>query len=161
VYELVLHVHRACLEAARPGASIRGLHDLSVRLLCEGIHDLHLLPGTGLEQLRAGAYRRLYRHSVGHYLGMDTHDTGSLGHERALEAGVVITIEPGLYVPDEPAFGAFRGVGVRIEDDVLVTPAGAEVLSCDAPVEAGEVERLVRGGGGAAAAEQRLACHVA
>jgi Xaa-Pro aminopeptidase len=157
-YELVLHVHRACLQAVRPGASIRRLHELSVRLLCEGIHDLRLMPGLSLEQLYGGAYRRLYWHSVGHYLGMDTHDTGSLGHDRTLEASAVITIEPGLYVPDEPAFGPFRGIGVRIEDDVLVTQAGAELLSCDVPVEAREVEALVQGGG---AGQQRLAYHAA
>ena len=114
LYELVLAVHQACLQAARPGTSIRRLHDLSVHLMCDGIHQLRLLPGASREALAAGGYRPLYWHSVGHYLGLDTHDCGSLGHERLLEARAVITIEPGLYVPDLPAFGAIARLGVRI-----------------------------------------------
>jgi Xaa-Pro aminopeptidase len=159
VYELVLEVHQACLQAARPGTSIRKLHDLSVRLLCDGIHSLGIIPQASLEQLAAGLYRKLYWHSVGHFLGLDTHDTATVGHDRTLEASAVITIEPGLYIPNDARFGAFRGIGVRIEDDVLVTSGGAEVLSCDAPVEVADVEHLVRGG--RAGAEQQLAYNVA
>ena len=83
---------------------------------------------------------------AGHWLGMDTHDTCGITHDQPMQEGVVLTIEPGLYIPDDPeAFGPFAGLGMRIEDDVAVTLAGPEVLSAGVPVDAHEVERIVQG----------------
>ena len=83
---------------------------------------------------------------AGHWLGMDTHDTCGITHDQPMQEGVVLTIEPGLYIPGDPeAFGPFAGIGMRIEDDVAVTLAGPEVLSAGVPVDAHEVERIVQG----------------
>ena len=83
---------------------------------------------------------------MGHYLGLDTHDTASIGHDRPLQPDTVITIEPGLYIPNSPQFGQLAGLGVRLEDDVLVLPEGCEVMSHAAPVAAAGLEALVSSG---------------
>ena len=83
---------------------------------------------------------------AGHWLGMDTHDTCGITHDQPMQEGVVLTIEPGLYIPDDPdAFGPYAGIGVRIEDDVAVTRGRPEVLSAGVPVQASEIERIVQG----------------
>jgi hypothetical protein len=87
--------------------------------------------------------REFYCHSIGHYLGLDVHDTNTIGPHRALEPGVVLAIEPGLYIPPHPQFGRFAGIGVRLEDDVLVGRGAAEVLSSGVPVDPEAVEALV------------------
>ncbi|GAB4823335.1 hypothetical protein N2152v2_010381 [Parachlorella kessleri] len=146
VYDVVLDCHRRCLEVVQPGATLRQLHQLSVRLLCQGLRDLQVVASKSVDALaQTGSYRLFYPHSVGHWLGMDTHDTSSISHDRPLEPGVVLTIEPGLYIPDDEAYGSLRGVGVRIEDDVAVTgkDAGHEVLSREVPVDPKQVEALV------------------
>lgn len=84
-----------------------------------------------------------YWHSVGHWLGMDVHDTSLIGHSRELAEGHVITIEPGLYIPDEERYGRYRGIGVRIEDDVLLVQGGCEVLLAGVPTARDELERMV------------------
>ncbi|GIL85310.1 hypothetical protein Vretimale_10733 [Volvox reticuliferus] len=150
VYAIVLEAHQRCLAACRPGSSIRELHALCVDILSEGLRELRLLPGASLAEIRSSLYREFFWHSLGHYLGLDTHDTHLVGHDRRLSEGMVITIEPGLYIPDLPQYGALRGIGVRIEDDVLVTAAGCRVLSDQAPVAVREVEELA---GSAAAAQ--------
>ncbi|GIL55550.1 hypothetical protein Vafri_11107 [Volvox africanus] len=149
VYGIVLEAHQRCLAACGPGSSIRDLHSLCVDILSEGLKDLRLLPGVSLAEIRSSLYREFFWHSLGHYLGLDTHDTHLIGHDRRLTEGAVITVEPGLYIPDLPQYGTFRGIGVRIEDDVLVTAAGCRVLSDQAPVAIREVEELA---GSAAAA---------
>eukprot|EP00882_Tetradesmus_deserticola_P006395 GHRQ01006726.1.p1 GENE.GHRQ01006726.1~~GHRQ01006726.1.p1 ORF type:complete len:508 (+),score=199.91 GHRQ01006726.1:146-1669(+) len=143
VYNIVLEVRRRCLEAAVPGNTLGKVHQLSVQLLSEGLRDLGLLPRATLADFQKGLYRDFYCHSVGHYLGMDVHDTNTVGPHRTLEPGVVMAIEPGLYIPDHPQFGAYAGIGVRIEDDVLVTHSEAEVLSHAVPVDPDRVEALV------------------
>ncbi|KXZ55090.1 hypothetical protein GPECTOR_3g245 [Gonium pectorale] len=155
VYELVLEVHQRCLATCRPGSSIRELHALSCEMLSDGIRQLRLLPGASAEEIRRNGYREFFWHSLGHYLGMDTHDTSLVGYDRKLEAGNVITVEPGLYIPDLPQFGPYRGIGVRIEDDVLLTVQGCAVLSDQAPVAVSAVEELV-GSALAAGATPRL-----
>ncbi|KAI8476421.1 MAG: peptidase M24, structural domain-containing protein [Monoraphidium minutum] len=163
VYDVVLDARRRVLEAVRPGATLGRLHQLSVRLLSEGLQQLRVLPGLSADAIQAQHYREFYCHSIGHYLGLDVHDTNTVGSQIALEPSVVMAIEPGLYIPDHPRFGPFAGIGVRIEDDVLVTSQGAQVLSDNVPVEAADIEALVgaaleesssaaaaAGGGGAA-----------
>jgi len=143
-YEAVLAAHTACVAACKPGATIRDLHNLSVHHLSQAIKQLGLVcEDTSVEEVMHMHYRTFYWHSLGHYLGLDTHDTHMLGHDKPLGPGSVITIEPGLYIPDEPQYGHLRGIGVRIEDDVLVTQSGCEVLSKDVPVTVAEVEACV------------------
>eukprot|EP00887_Chlorella_sp_A99_P006650 scaffold3.g6650.t1 len=143
VYEAVREVHALCVSACRPGASLRELHHASVRALAEALAALGVSPGKTAGDYASSLYRRFYPHSVGHWLGMDTHDSAGVSHDRPLEPGVVLTIEPGLYIPDEEEFGHFRGIGVRIEDDVAITRGGHEVLSAGAPVDPGAIEALV------------------
>ena len=144
VYTTVLEAHRRLLSATRPGVTLRALHQASIQLLAEALADLGVVKGVSAEAIvREHTIREFYPHSVGHFLGMDVHDTASMSHDRPLEAGVVLTIEPGLYIPDREEFGALAGIGVRLEDDVAVTVDGAEVLSAGAPLDPGEVEALV------------------
>jgi intermediate cleaving peptidase 55 len=86
---------------------------------------------------------KLYPHHVGHYLGLDVHDTSSISRSKVLENGMCITIEPGLYIPDEDVYGEFRGIGIRIEDDVAVTSDGPLVLSVEAPKEICDIEAVM------------------
>lgn len=148
VYEVVLHTHRRCLEACRPGALLRTIHALSIRLVSEGIAQLGLLQHMGAQDVAMGPYRQFYPHSVGHWLGMDTHDVSSISHDTMLQPGVVLTVEPGLYIPDVPElYGRFAGIGVRLEDDVLITEKGAHrVLSGALPLEVDDVEHMVQQG---------------
>ncbi|KAK9822676.1 hypothetical protein WJX81_007251 [Elliptochloris bilobata] len=144
VYEVVRDTHRQCVAACQPGATLRQIHQLSVRLLCDGLAQLRVFPGLSPDTLAGGAYQTVYPHSVGHWLGLDTHDTAAVGYDRPLRPGVTLTVEPGLYLPpDSIRFGRFAGIGVRIEDDVVVSQAGPEVLSASVPADAEEVERLV------------------
>lgn len=144
VYNAVLNTHHKLLEEVQPGATLRQLHHKSIRLLSENLADLGVLNGTTADFLmNSQSYRTFYPHSVGHWLGMDTHDAATMSHNRPLEVGVVLTIEPGLYIPDREEFGALAGIGVRLEDDVAVTIDGAEVLSAAVPLEPKEIEALV------------------
>ncbi|KAG2448403.1 hypothetical protein HYH02_006295 [Chlamydomonas schloesseri] len=157
VYAVVLEAHQRCLAATRPGSSIRDLHHLCIDVLSEGIRDLGLRPGASLAEIRGSMYRDYFWHSLGHYLGLDTHDTHLVGHDRPLAPGMIITVEPGLYIPDDPRYGPLAGLGVRIEDDVAVTAAGCEVLSDQAPVAIAEVEELAGSAVEAAAAAEAAA----
>jgi Xaa-Pro aminopeptidase len=144
VYNAVLDTHQQLLESVRPGATLRQLHHTSIKLLSENLADLGVINGTTADYLKnSQSYRTFYPHSVGHWLGMDTHDAATMSHDHPLEEGVVLTIEPGLYIPDREEFGALAGIGVRLEDDVAVTVDGAEVLSAAVPLEPKEVEALV------------------
>jgi len=149
VYDAVLEVHRQCVDACRAGRTLRQIHALSVQLISQAIARLGLLGEADPQAIAAGRYRPLYCHSIGHWLGMDTHDTSSIPHDRPLQPGTVMAIEPGLYVPDEPAFGRYAGIGVRIEDVVAVQPGGGppEVMSRHVPTDPEEIEAIVRGGG--------------
>lgn len=145
VYDAVLEAHRRLLAAVRPGATLRALHSASIRLLAEALAGLGVPAlGTSAEALMSSqAFREFYPHSVGHWLGMDVHDVSTVSHDRPLEPGVVLTIEPGLYIPDREEFGPLAGIGVRLEDDVAVMAEGAEVLSAAAPLERSDVEAVV------------------
>ena len=149
LYEVVLEAQLAAIARVRPGNHWNDPHDAAVRVLTRGLVRLGLLKGRVPTLIREGAYRRFYMHRTGHWLGMDVHDVGDykLGEQwRILEPGMVMTVEPGLYVApgSKGVARKWQGIGIRIEDDVLVTANGAEVLSCDAPKDPEEIERLMQ-----------------
>ena len=148
IYMLVYEAQRAGFAAVKPGAPWSAFHDAASEVLAKGLEELGVLPGTAEESLApdAGFHRRWTVHSTGHMLGIDVHDCAQARresyHEGVLEEGMVLTVEPGLYIqPDDLLFPAeYRGIGVRIEDDLLVTATGAQVLSRALPSHPDEVE---------------------
>ncbi len=150
LYELVLQTEKACIAAVKPGATIDGIHALAVDLLTQGMVGLGLLTGDPAALVASGAYKRFYMHRTSHWLGLDVHDVGAYtvdGKPRPLQEGMLLTVEPGIYIPlvcdDVPA--EYRGIGIRIEDDVLVTAAGNKVLTSAVPKEVADVEALTAG----------------
>jgi Xaa-Pro aminopeptidase len=147
VYEVVLAAQEAALEVSRPGNTLEDVHTAALRRLVEGMIALGLLAGTTVDDaIQSGAYKTFYMHRTSHWLGLDVHDAGLYakdGKPRALEPGMVFTVEPGLYVPvrEEKAPAALRGIGVRIEDDVVVTDDGHENLTAAIPKRVDDVER--------------------
>jgi Xaa-Pro aminopeptidase len=188
IYDVVLRANQAGIAAARPGVRYEVIHDAARRVLTEGLVDLKLLPRNVADSLAMHHYREFYMHGTGHWLGMDVHDVGDYrtsGASRALEPGMVFTVEPGLYFDPEresvtftlreyseeeqwerryrmgmavarkleeeekakaqtvthPVPKEFRGIGIRIEDDVLVTAGGHENLTTGTPKTLDEVER--------------------
>ena len=191
IYDVVLRAQVAAIEAAAPGARYDAIHEAARRVLTEGLVDLKLLPRGVEDSLAMHHYREFYMHGTGHWLGMDVHDVGDYrlhGSSRALEPGMVFTVEPGLYIDPEresvsfslreyseeeqwerryrmgiaaakkleeeekaraqtvahPVPKAFRGIGVRIEDDILITAGGHENLTAGTPKTIDEVERTCR-----------------
>ena len=148
VYELVLEAQRAAIAAVRPGRAWNEPHDAAVRVLAQGMLDLKLLPGTLEEVLQKETYKRFYMHRTGHWLGLDVHDAGDYRREgrwRPLAPGMALTVEPGLYIrAAEDVPPALRDIGVRIEDDVVVTAQGCEVITAEAPKAIAEIEALMR-----------------
>ena len=147
LYGLCLAVQKEGIEAVKPGATIDGIHDLVVRRLTEGLVAMGLLKGSVDERIADKSFRKYYMHRTSHWLGMDVHDVGDYyvdGKSRPLEPGMVITVEPGLYVAadDEAAPKELRGVGIRIEDDVLVTETGHANLTEAVPKEIAEMEAV-------------------
>jgi Xaa-Pro aminopeptidase len=151
VYEIVLEANRAAIARVRPGNHWNEPHEAAVKVITQGLVRLGLLKGRLPALIRSGAYRRFFMHRTGHWLGLDVHDVGDykVGDEwRVLEPGMTLTIEPGIYLP-AGARGVprrFRNIGVRIEDDVLVTRSGAEVLSARAPKDPDQIEAVMARG---------------
>jgi Xaa-Pro aminopeptidase len=150
VYDIVLAAHAAAIACIAPGRSAADMDDAALGVLVQGMLDLGLLEGTRDEIIEKRDYRRYFPHRVSHWLGLEVHDAGDHAVGAAsvpLEAGMVLTVEPGLYVPahDASAPAHLRGIGVRLEDDVLVTGAGADVLTRALPLGVEEVEELAGG----------------
>jgi len=148
IYEIVLKAQDAAIAAVKPGAAWDEPHNASVKVITQGLVKLGLLKGTLAKLIKAEAYRDFYMHRVGHWLGMDVHDVGDYKIEdtwRLLEPGMVTTIEPGIYIaPDNKKVPAkWRGIGVRIEDDVVVTKTGNRVLSKGVPRTVKEIEQFM------------------
>ncbi len=145
IYDLVLAAQLAAIDRARVGRTMDDVHQVAVRVLTEGLVELGLIAGPVGDAIETERYRSFYMHRTGHYLGLDVHDVGRnsiLGKPRALEEGNVITVEPGLYIPanaDVPE--EYRGIGVRIEDDVAISVDGPIVLTAAAPKLRDDVER--------------------
>jgi Xaa-Pro aminopeptidase len=147
LYEVCLGAQKEGILAVAPGVRVDEIHDLTVRRLTEGFIALGLLKGSVDERIADKSYRKYYMHRTSHWLGMDVHDVGDYyvdGKSRPLVPGMVLTIEPGVYVAadDEAAPAEMRGVGIRIEDDVLVTEGGRENLTAAVPKEVAEVEAV-------------------
>jgi Xaa-Pro aminopeptidase len=144
VYELVLAAQLACLDAVRPGVPYHDYHEVAERVLAQGLIDLKLIEGPLDAALESGSYKRFYMHRAGHWLGMDVHDAGlyqEKGESVKLEPGMVLTVEPGLYIRAGDGVPAhFADIGVRIEDDVVVTADGIENLTGGTPKTVAEVE---------------------
>ena len=146
-YELVLSVEKACIAMVQPGSDIEAIHTRAVELLTRGMVELGLLQGEVPALIESSAYRRFYMHRTSHWLGMDVHDVGIYapeGKPRPLAPGMVLTVEPGLYVAPDAADvpPELRGLGIRVEDDVLVTQAGHEILTAAIPKEVDDLEAL-------------------
>jgi len=145
VYELVLEAHQRCIEQCVVGSTLKQIHRLSVELLSQAVSKLGIVDADARNIILQGFYRPYYPHSIGHWLGMDTHDVHHISSTQPLEPGVVMTIEPGLYLPRHmhniPPH--YRGIGIRLEDDVVVHATGPEVLSAESPLVPEHVEKLM------------------
>ncbi|QDU84715.1 Xaa-Pro aminopeptidase [Planctomycetes bacterium Pla163] len=146
LYEVVLASEKAAIEAVRPGATFDTVHRTALEVLCEGLVRIGVFQGTAQELIASGGYSRVFMHKTSHWLGIDVHDCGAYftadGASRPLEPGMVLTVEPGVYVAEDDDLidARWHGMGIRIEDDVLVTASGHEVLTADAPKEIDAVE---------------------
>jgi len=150
VYELVLAAQLTAIDQVKPGNHWNDPHEAAVRVLAEGLRELGLLTGSVDKILEKEEYQKFYMHRTGHWLGMDVHDVGDYKIDetwRLLEPGLVMTVEPGLYIGagEKGVDERWWNIGVRIEDDVLVTRNGCDVLSKDAPKDVGEIESLMQG----------------
>jgi Xaa-Pro aminopeptidase len=146
LYEAVLDTQIAAIEAVKPGATLEAIHEQVVASLTRRLVDLGILHGDPAALVEAGAFKPYYMHRTSHWLGMDVHDVGFYsieGAARPLEPGMVLTIEPGLYVAEDAAAPEeFRGIGVRIEDDIVVTATGYDNLTAKTPKSVADIERL-------------------
>lgn len=150
IYEWVLKSQKAGIACVRPGVKWHEVQLTIVRILTEGLVSLGLLSGSVESLIESQAYRKFYMHNSGHWLGIDVHDCGSYKINddwRPFEPGMVLTVEPGLYIHPEldDVDDKWRGIGVRIEDDILVTETGHLNLTADLPVDIEEIEALMRG----------------
>ncbi|TCB62281.1 Xaa-Pro aminopeptidase [Acinetobacter terrae] len=148
LYELILKAQLAAIDAVRIGNSYKEPHHVAVRIMVEGLVELGLMKGDIEEIIRTESFRQFYMHGTGHWLGMDVHDVGSYkidGEWRAYEEGMVVTVEPGLYIaPDDETVDAkWRGIGIRIEDDVVATENGPLVLTKDVVKTVEDIEALM------------------
>jgi len=156
IYDLVLKTQMSCVDMVRPGVRLEDLKTHSIEILTDGMVELGLLKGDPKKLIEEKKYMQFYMHNLGHFLGIDVHDAGRYyfnGESRPAEPGMVMTIEPGLYIsPDTSRIPEgfnkdipekYLGIGVRIEDDVLVTGNGSRVLTHKVPKDAGEIEALM------------------
>jgi len=148
IYDIVWRAQQAAIKKVQPGNHWDDPHRAAVRVITKGLLDLKLLKGSLATLIKDQAYREFYMHRTGHWLGLDVHDVGDYkvdGHWRDLEPGMVLTIEPGLYIPlgSKGVAKKWQGIGIRIEDDVVVTKDGCDVLSRDVPKAIDEIEALM------------------
>ena len=148
LYEIVLAAQYAAIEQVKPGNHWNDPHEAAIRVVTQGLIDAGILKGKLETLIKKEAYKDFYMHRTGHWLGMDVHDVGDYKVDdewRVLEPGMVITVEPGLYISadHEKVAKKWHNIGIRIEDDVLVTKEGYEVLSKDVPKEPDEIEAIM------------------
>jgi Xaa-Pro aminopeptidase len=147
LYEVVLAAQQAAIEQVREGAAFTAAHDAARNVVVEGLCQLKLLSGSPRSALKSGSYERFFPHKTGHWIGLDVHDVGDYRVDeqpRLLEAGMVVTVEPGIYIPpdDTTVPAKWRGIGIRIEDDVAIGAHGSEVLTAALPKAIDEVQAL-------------------
>jgi len=151
VYDVVLDVQLQCIDYTKTGNTVKNRQEFSIELLTEGMVKLGLLKGQTKDLIKKKAYMKYYMHGVGHYLGLDVHDAGryftdqTAKNSKPFAPGMVLTVEPGLYIPpdDKSAPAKYRGIGIRIEDDVLVTEDGNRNLTSKVPKDPEEIENLM------------------
>ena len=146
IYELVLKAQKRAIELLVPGNSIKQANDEVIRIKTQGLVDLGILNGDVDTLIEQQAYRQFYMHGLGHWLGLDVHDVGSYGQDkqRILEIGMVITVEPGIYISEDADVPEqYKGIGVRIEDNLLMTEYGNKILTAAAPKEIADIENLM------------------
>ncbi len=147
IYDIVLEAQLAAIDRVKPGADFNAPHEAAVRTIAAGLKDLKLLKGSLDSIIERGSYRKFFVHRTSHWLGMDVHDVGEYrvnGAWRMLEPGMVLTIEPGIYIPAKRGYPKeWQGIGIRIEDDVLVTRNAPEVLTDEAPKAPEAIEALM------------------
>lgn len=148
LYEVVLAAQLAAIDEVLPGRAFNAAHEAAVRVIAEGLCALGLIKTSADEAIADGSYKRFFPAKTGHWLGLDVHDVGDYrvdGEPRVLEPGMVVTVEPGIYVPpgDFTVAERWRGIGIRIEDDVAVTKDGNDVLTDGVPKDADEIEALL------------------
>jgi Xaa-Pro aminopeptidase len=149
VYELVLAAQAAAIEQVKPGHEWEDPHRAALEVLVQGMLDLGLCAGTPESVIESGDYKKFYMHRTGHWLGMDVHDVGEYkrgGQWRKLEPGMMLTVEPGCYIrPDDSVPEQFWNIGIRIEDDALVTDNGCDIITADVSKSIAEIEALMAG----------------
>jgi Xaa-Pro aminopeptidase len=148
IYEMVLAAQAAAIDQVKPGNHWMAPHDAAVNVLVQGMIDLGLLNGSLEQALETESYKKFYMHRTGHWLGLDVHDAGAYkqnGEWRELVPGMVLTVEPGCYIrADGDVPERYAGIGIRIEDDALVTAAGCEIITSGAPKSIADIEALMR-----------------
>jgi Xaa-Pro aminopeptidase len=149
IYDLVLQAQQAAIDAVKPGTNIDAIHEIALEIMVRGLMEDKLLTGDYAEIIEKEKYKPFCPHRSSHWIGMDVHDVGLYylnDKPRTIEPGMVFTIEPGIYIPsdakDVPE--EYRGIGVRIEDDILVTVLGHENLTADIPKRPDDIERVCR-----------------
>ena len=147
VYQAVLDAQKACISALKPGVSMMAINDIAKRSLTQSLREIGIIKASLDQALEEGMYYPYYCHSIGHSLGLDVHDTQPKASEWILEEGTILTIEPGLYIPKHTDVNAgFKGLGIRIEDNILITKDGHKNLTQDLVKEIDDIELLIEGG---------------
>ena len=148
IYTIVLDAQKAVLDRIGPGMTMNEAGNIAAEVITQGLLTLGVLQGSLSDNLENKTYRDYFMHGIGHYLGLDVHDVGDYRHDgedRPLQPGMVITIEPGIYIaPDAAVEACYQGIGVRIEDNLVITATGADVITGDVPKEIADIEALMR-----------------
>jgi len=147
LYELVLNAQLAAFDQIKPNNTIKQASDVAIAVITQGLIDLHILKGELADNIQKQSYRKFYMHGLSHWLGLDVHDVGYYkiaGQDRPLQPGMVLTVEPGIYIaPDADVDRKWRGIGIRIEDNLLITQSGHENLTIAAPKTISDIEALM------------------
>jgi Xaa-Pro aminopeptidase len=145
IYQFVLDIQKSSIEMVKPGVTIGEIQKVAIEQLTSGLIQFGLLTGDLATNIEEKTYRRFFMHGLGHWLGLDVHDTSRVDRDKEpLKEGYYFTIEPGIYIPDDDDIPSqYRGIGVRIEDDILVTNDGYEILTSDVVKEISDIEKIV------------------